>query len=102
MGIHNLLPVCYTKFMYVRYRRSHWGKLQATVHSPEWVYTRPVSEIVEINKEELIFWSIKHVNALVDRCRTNVSHQALSPQLRGLIKTCATHAQNPAARLQAA
>merc|ERR1712216_120956 len=81
------------------------AKLQATIHSPEWIYARPLSEVAQIHPQELIFWSCKHVDALADRCRAFDPHASSSidkPKLRMLLRLSALHAQDPTARLAAA
>jgi hypothetical protein len=78
------------------------AKLQATIHSPEWIYARPILEVSQIHPQELIFWSCSHVDALADRCRACLRGQEEIPKLRMLLKLCALHAQESTARLQAA
>jgi len=77
-------------------------KLQATIHSPEWIYARPLSDVAQIHPQELIFWGVKHVEALSDRCQGSDDTSNELPHLRALLRLSAMHVQDPPARLAAA
>jgi len=73
------------------------ARIQATIHSPEWMYSRPLFELERISSQDVVFWSIKNVNALAYRA-CSCDDKSVSARFHRLLELCASHAQDRDAR----